>query len=94
MVYHAEYRLAHWAGFRTVRDSHGEPLEFRNPMDAALKAAGELVNALNGTEAWWRGKSGDEAREAAERLFQNTRADNGGKDSGGETQGEARAAED
>ena len=79
MNYHAEYRLAHWSGFRTVRDSKGQPLEFRNPIDAALKAAHELVEALNGQEAWWRGPDGSEARAAAEKLFQATRTTDGGE---------------
>lgn len=75
-VFCAEYRLAHWSGYRTVRDGKGEPLAFHNPMDAALKAATELVNALNGTEAFWRGSSSDDARAAAEKFF--TRATDGG----------------
>lgn len=77
MNYHAEYRLAHWSGHRVVRDSKGKPMEFRNPMDAALKAAQELVEALNGTPAFWTGKTGNEARAAAEAHF--TRTTDGGE---------------
>ncbi len=44
-------------------------MEFRNPADAALKAAAELVNELNGNAAFWRGPDGGEARAAAEKLF-------------------------
>lgn len=77
MNYRAEYRLAHWSGFKVIRDSRGDPVEFRNPMDAALKAATELVNELNSTPAFWRGPDGSEARAAAEKLF--TRNADGGE---------------
>ena len=69
MNYHAEYRLAHWSSHRVVRDSNGKPMEFRNPMDAALKAAQELVEALNGNCQFWHGPDGSEARAAAGKLF-------------------------
>lgn len=69
MNYRAEYRLAHWSGHKIVRGIDGEPMEFRNPTDAALKAAAELVSELNGNAAFWRGPDGGEARSAAEKLF-------------------------
>jgi hypothetical protein len=75
MGYRAEYRLAHWSGFRVVRDSAGDPIPYTHPIDAALSAANALVGELNGNIAFWRGPSRDDAREAAEKIF--TRADDG-----------------
>lgn len=74
-MFAAEYRLAHWAGFRIVRDSTGEPALFSHAMDAELAAACELVRELNGNAAFWRGPNRNDARAAAEKLF--TRAANG-----------------
>lgn len=67
--FQAEYRLSHWAGYRTVRFENGQPKVFSHPLDAAICAANELVSALNGNQNFWHGKTGDEARAAAERLF-------------------------
>lgn len=67
--FQAEYRLAHWSGHRVVRHENGQPKIFSHPLDAAVCAANELVSALNGNAAFWQGKTGNEARLAAERLF-------------------------
>ncbi len=75
--YRGEFRLAHWAGYKTVMDGGGEPILFAHPADAAIAAANELVQALNGNPTFWSGSSSTEARDAAERLF--ARKDNGGE---------------
>lgn len=73
--YRGEYRLAHWSGWRQIRDHTGEIVPFSHATDAALAAAKQLVEDLNGNASFWRGRTGDEAREAAEKYF--TRATDG-----------------
>lgn len=67
--YQGEYRLAHWAGFKAVMSETGEPIMFTDPHEAKIAAAQELVSALNGNSAFWRGGQNNDARQAAEQLF-------------------------
>lgn len=67
--YNAEFKLAHWAGFKMVLDDHGRPQVFPNPGEASLAAAAELVKALNRNPEFWRGPENGSARAAAEKLF-------------------------
>lgn len=80
-LYRAEYRLAHWAGHRVVRGDDGEPILYAHASDAGLRAATELVKALNGNSTFWSGKTGNEARAAAELLFKAR--DHGEKETAG-----------
>jgi hypothetical protein len=83
LTYIGEYRLAHWAGHRQIREPNGKPVEYAHKADATLAAASQLISELNSDARFWRGPDGNEARQAAERLF-NTRATDG---EGGEEEG-------
>lgn len=82
LCFFAEYRLAHWSGFRPVRGPDGEPVEYADACDARLSAAHELVAALNGNQRFWHGTNSGEARTAAELLFKSRVENDQGTDQG------------
>lgn len=69
MRYAGEYRLAHWAGPKSVRDHSGHEILFAHPMDAFMAATNEFLRHLNGTPAYSGLMTETSAREAAEALF-------------------------
>src|SRR3546814_7330277 len=46
-MFRGEYRLSHWAGYRTVMGSDGEAMVFSHPLDAHKAATNEFLRLLN-----------------------------------------------
>lgn len=80
--YLGEYRLAHWSGHKAVMDEKGEAIPFAHPMDALVAAKNEFLKQLNSVPAFWRGSTTEDARDAAEAIFQTRKADGQGEDQG------------
>lgn len=68
-MFRGEFRLSHWAGYKAVMDSDGDPQMFAHPLDAHKAATNEFLRLLNSVPAYTGIMSNDSARKAAEAYF-------------------------